>query len=301
SYDELSVKASSLEAEKDRLVSQVSLLEGTCFELHDEVSSYRLFKEQIDVVQDEQVKVISDKVAGLDVELIGMALHLDEEFYPHFLTTIAGRRWILGHPLRLVVMKCLQSLEYLAALRGAIRRAIDKGMQDGLAIAASQKDASIADIMGLFHLDGPAAETLEADQLQPSLEQLMLPIHRLEDQVVIRETSLSFSLDVVHSLVQRIRGDVASQRLSISDAMVPLIELLSAENLVGEASTSGVSVVVAATTALSTTFVKASSVPPIPVSDHEVADTEAQAGTSFSHKIIFEEETLETSPENPAT
>ncbi|GJR60730.1 hypothetical protein Tco_1502892 [Tanacetum coccineum] len=210
----LSVKASSLEAERDRLVSQVSLLEGTCFELHDEVSGYRLFKEQIDVVSDEQVKVI------------------------------IGRRWILGHVLRLVVMKCLQSLEYLAALRGAIRRAIDKGMQDGLVIsidhgkaerAASQKDASIADIMGLFHLDGP------------------------------------------------------------------LIELLSAENLVGEANTSGVSVVVAATTALSTTFVEASSIPPIPVSDYEVADTEAQAGTSFSHKIIFEEETLETSPENPAT
>ncbi|GJR60726.1 hypothetical protein Tco_1502888 [Tanacetum coccineum] len=247
SCDELSVKASSLEAERDRLVSQMSLLEGTCFELHDEVSGYRLFKEQIDVVQDEQVKVISDKVAGLDAELIGMALHLDEEFYPHFFTTIAGQRWILGHGLRLVVVK-----------------------------SVSQKDASIADILGLLHLDGLADETLEADQLQPFPEQLMLPIHRIQ-------------------------GDAASQRLSISDAMVPLIELLFAENLVGEDCTSGGPVVVSTTTALSTTFVEVSSVPPIPVSDYEVADTEAQARTSFSHKIIFEEETLETSPENPAT
>ncbi|GJZ91055.1 hypothetical protein Tco_0662982 [Tanacetum coccineum] len=116
SCDELSVKASSLEAERDRLISQMSLLEGTCFELHDEVSGYRLFKEQIDVVQDEQVKVISDKVAGLDAELIGMALHLDEEFYPRFFTTIVGQRWILGRGLRLVVVKCLQSPEYLVAL-----------------------------------------------------------------------------------------------------------------------------------------------------------------------------------------
>ncbi|GKF49198.1 hypothetical protein Tco_0142449, partial [Tanacetum coccineum] len=34
--------------------------------------------------------------------------------------------------LKLVVMKCLQSLEYLAALGKAIGRAIDNGMQNGL-------------------------------------------------------------------------------------------------------------------------------------------------------------------------
>ncbi|GKB26158.1 hypothetical protein Tco_0865559 [Tanacetum coccineum] len=342
SCDELSVKASSLEAERDRLVGQVSLLEDTCSELRDEVSGYKLFKEQIEAVQDEQVKVLSDKVAELDFDLIGTTLHLDEEFYPRFLTTIARRRWILGRRLRLVVMTCLQSPEYLAALGGAIGRAIDKGMQDGLAagidhgkagrglvdVAAynpsaeanyistvnalravdfpllaqleSQKDASMADIMSLLHLDDLAAEILEADQLQPSPEQLMLPIHRSKDQVVIGETSLSFYLDVVHARVRRIRGDATSQRLSISDAMVPLIEPLSAKNLVGEASTSGVPTAVAATTAL-TTFVQASSVPPIPVSDYEVADTEAQAEASSSPKIIFEQENLETSPENPAT
>ncbi|GKG53977.1 hypothetical protein Tco_0557500, partial [Tanacetum coccineum] len=68
----------------------------------------------------------------------------------------------------------------------------------------------------------------------------MLPIHRPEDQVVIGETSLSFSLDMVHSRVQRIQEDAASQHLSISEAMIPLIKPLSAKNLVGEASTSRV-------------------------------------------------------------
>ncbi|GJX36312.1 hypothetical protein Tco_0247869 [Tanacetum coccineum] len=133
SCDELCVKASSLKAERDRLVGQVSLLEGTCSKPNDEVSGYKLFKEQIEAVLDEQVKVLSDKVAELESDLMGMALHLDEEFYPYFLTTIAEQRWILGRGLRLVVMKCLQSLEYLAALGGEIGHAIDKGMQDGLA------------------------------------------------------------------------------------------------------------------------------------------------------------------------
>ncbi|GKA25428.1 hypothetical protein Tco_0711537 [Tanacetum coccineum] len=253
SCDELSVKASSLEVERDRIISQ-----------------------------DEQVKVLSDMVAGLDAELMGMALHLDEEFYPRFLTTIAGRRWILCRGLRLVVVKCLQSPEYLAALGGAIGHAIDKGMQDGLTAGidhgkagkglvdvAAYNPSAEANMSSLQMSFGLAAEFPEANQLQPSPEQLMLPIHHLEDQVVIGETSLSFSLDVVHSL--------------------------------GEANTSGVPAVVTATTTLSTTFVEASSVLPIPASDYEVVDTEAQAETSSSHKIIFEEETLETSPENPTT
>ncbi|GKG43905.1 hypothetical protein Tco_0482998, partial [Tanacetum coccineum] len=49
------------------------------------------------------------RVVELDSELMGMAIHLDEEFYPRFLTTIAIRRWVIGHGLRLAVMKCLQS------------------------------------------------------------------------------------------------------------------------------------------------------------------------------------------------
>ncbi|GKE35019.1 hypothetical protein Tco_1454341 [Tanacetum coccineum] len=71
--------AASLESQKDSLIDQVSLLKATCFGLRDHVSGYELFKEQYEVVQDEQVKVLSDKVAGLDVGLIGMALHLDAE------------------------------------------------------------------------------------------------------------------------------------------------------------------------------------------------------------------------------
>ncbi|GKF21435.1 hypothetical protein Tco_0070073, partial [Tanacetum coccineum] len=104
-----------------------------------------------------------------------------------------------------------------------------------------------------------------------------------------------------HARVRRIRGDVASQRLSISDAMVSLIEPLSSKNLVGKASTSGVSAAVTASTALSTNFVQASSILAILVSDYQVLDVEPEPEVSPSSKIIFEQETLETSLEHLAT
>ncbi|GJU34401.1 hypothetical protein Tco_1182755 [Tanacetum coccineum] len=276
-----------------RLRSQVSVAETA-----------KAAREHIEAVRDEQIKVLSDSVAKLDSDLMGMDVHLDEEFYPCFLTTIAGWRWIISRGFRLAVMKCLQSPEYVAALGAAIGLAIDKGMQTGLVagidhgkdgrglaeVAAydpsvkeryvsallalrnldfnflsqleSQKDASIADIMDSLRLEGPSAETPKVSRLQPAYEQLLLPIHRKEDNVVIGETSLSDSLTVVHDRVQKVKE--------------------------------GVPVYAATTTALSTTFAHTSSVPPISVTDYGMLYTETQPEASYSPKIIFKQETLET-------
>nr|GEX70152.1 hypothetical protein [Tanacetum cinerariifolium] len=123
SCDEMSIKAASLESQKDNLTDHVSVLETTCSKLQ------------------------------LDYELMGMAAHLDGEFYPRFLTTI---------------------VEYVVAFGSVIGLAIDKGMQTGLVAGIdhekagrglaefeSQKDANIACIMDSLRLKGPSAETLE--------------------------------------------------------------------------------------------------------------------------------------------
>ncbi|GKC19126.1 hypothetical protein Tco_1021276 [Tanacetum coccineum] len=252
--------------------------ETTCSGLRDQVSGYELFKEQIEAVLDEQVKVLSDRVAGLDTELMGMALYLDEEFYPRFLTTIAGQRWIINRDFRLVVLKCLQSPEYVVALGTAIGLAIDKGMQTGFAAGIDHGKAE-RDLIEVVAYDTSVegksfAETSKGIQLQPSYEQLFLPIHLSEDNTIIGETSLSDSLDVIHARVRKIKEGDSSLHLSISDAIVPLVGPLSSENLVGETSTSRVPTTVAVTTVLSTTFAHTSPVPPISVSDYKVLDAE---------------------------
>ncbi|GJR71355.1 hypothetical protein Tco_0083720 [Tanacetum coccineum] len=171
SCDELSVKASSPEAERDKLIGQVSLLEGTCSKLRDEVSGYLVaLRGAIGRVID---KGMQDRlVAGIDHGKAGRGL-ADVAAYDPFVEA-----------------------NYVSAVNAL--RAMDFLL---LAQLESQKDASIADIMGLLHLEGPTAEAPEASHLKPSPEQLMLPIHRPEDQVVIGETSLSFSLDVVYAHV----------------------------------------------------------------------------------------------------
>ncbi|GJY87443.1 hypothetical protein Tco_0502071 [Tanacetum coccineum] len=233
-----------LGTEKDKLTDQVFMLETTCSGLRDQVLGYELFKEQTEAVQDEQVKILIDKVAEL---VMGMDLHLDEEFYPHFLTIIVG------------------DLDLVAIL--IMRRPEE-------------------DLLMLLYFRCECPPGHEFPYSCPT-----------GDQVVIGETSLSFSLDVVHARVQRIRGDAASHRLSLSDSMIPLIEPLSAENLVGEASTSGV-LATTITTALSTTFTQTISIPPISVADYEVSGAKLPAKVLSPPKIVFEKEELETTPEH---
>ncbi|GKD91275.1 hypothetical protein Tco_1366782 [Tanacetum coccineum] len=132
-------------------------------------------------------------------------------------------------------------------------------------------------------------------------KQLLLLSHRKEDNVIIEEISLSNSLIVVHDRVQKVKEGALSHRLSISEAMGPLVDPLFSENLVGETSTLGVPAAAATTTALSIPVIatKVIFILPISVADYEVLDAEPQAKASHSPKVIFEKEELDTTPDHP--
>ncbi|GKF02296.1 hypothetical protein Tco_0029219 [Tanacetum coccineum] len=223
-----------------------------------------------------------------------MACHLEERYYPHLLNTISGRRWLL--------VKCLNSSEYLTALRAAISRAIEKEMQSGLAagIDHGTEARSLADV-ATYNPDVEAdfnfalqkfralADAPGMNDLQPNIEQLKVPIHRSEDQVVLGETSLSFALSVSHSRVERIRENIAAQWSALVRVWTPLLEPLSVTSLMGEASTS---IVVPAasvtTTALSTTFASSSSIPPISTDDYEIVSADGQEGAGTDGQDVVD-------------
>ncbi|GJZ73924.1 hypothetical protein Tco_0638070 [Tanacetum coccineum] len=114
----------------------------------EKVTTYENCIGKLEEFQDEQIRVMNDNFEKLYVDFVVMALHLEEKFYPHLLTTIAGRRWLLTYGVKLAIIKCLHSPEYLSALGAAISRAIEKGMQDGLAngITHGQEGRVLTDI-----------------------------------------------------------------------------------------------------------------------------------------------------------
>nr|GEZ34477.1 transposase (putative), gypsy type [Tanacetum cinerariifolium] len=54
---------------------------------------------------------VEQRCAKMDARLDKLSMHFDEELYPHMLTVIVRRRWVIGHGLRLAVMKCAESSE----------------------------------------------------------------------------------------------------------------------------------------------------------------------------------------------
>ncbi|GJZ61987.1 hypothetical protein Tco_0618124 [Tanacetum coccineum] len=296
----LDVKLTSAKSLNDNLVDRVHELEISSAGLREKVTVYDNCMEQLEKFQDDRMKVVNDKFDKLYTDFVEMTLHLEEKFYPHLLTTISGRRWLLTHGMELAIVKCLNSPEYLSALGTAIGKSIEKGMQDGLAagvthgkegrvltdVAAhnpfaevdyvsalqqlqnvnfplltelrSKKDASVETVMDTLCLEGPVVEKLGLNELQPNVDQLMVPIHSSPDQVVIGATALSLALDASCSRVQKIRENIAHQRSVLRDVFVSLAEPFSFAALTGAEGTSNtVPSAVSTITSLSTTLASA--------------------------------------------
>ncbi|GJU63771.1 hypothetical protein Tco_1245606 [Tanacetum coccineum] len=323
----------AVKLQNGKLADQVHALEVTCSSLRDQILTYERLKEQFEEFQDVHMRMVGDKLAKLEVDLSEMTLHFEDKFYPHLLTTIAGRRWLLTHGLKLFLTKCLNSSEYLSALGAAISRAIEKGMQDGLAAGIehgahgrsledlvaynpsaeedynaalqelllvdfsllselkSHKDASVETIMNLLRLESPLVDAPGMSDLQPDVDQLMVPIHRVE----------------------RIRKNIAEHRSALTGVYVPLVKRLSVQNLTGAAGTSDVlPAAVATTAALSTTFASASTVPSISVDDYIITNEEneenmqlnveeekqgkGEGSAASMVEVEFEKEELGTTP-----
>ncbi|GKF08244.1 hypothetical protein Tco_0042468, partial [Tanacetum coccineum] len=150
-------------------------------------------KEHIKEFQDAQMNIVNDKVAKLDVELLEIALHLKEKFYPHLLNTISGRRWLLTHGLKLAVVKYLNSQEYLSALGATIIRAIEKEMQDGLSASIDHGKAgrSLEDVDAY----NPSAEADYTSALQ-RLREVDLPL--LSKLKSHKDASTADVMDLLH-------------------------------------------------------------------------------------------------------
>nr|GFA11670.1 hypothetical protein [Tanacetum cinerariifolium]GFA65351.1 hypothetical protein [Tanacetum cinerariifolium] len=243
-----------LEKERNALDVKVAYLEAST-----KLSSYENSTERLEEFHDAQLQVVNDTFDKIYAYFVEMALHLEERFYPHLLTTISGRRWLLTYGMELAIYKCPNSFEYLSALGATIGEAIEKGMQDGLSARNTHgmEGRALTDVTA-YNPFTEAVTFLPCNigltELQPPVNQLMVPIHHSPDKSIISATSLSFALDVYNIRVQKIR-----------------------ENIVGTYDTNPATVV--ATMTLSTTLASASTVSPIFVDDYKVMDTDDQAGT----------------------
>nr|GEW87654.1 hypothetical protein [Tanacetum cinerariifolium] len=132
-------KNAELAKELDSLRAQFSNLQVSNKRLSDHVLNLQAQvtgEEKINAAFEEFKKYEDDKVkqrcAEMDARLDKLSVNFDEELYPHMLTAIAGRRWVIGHGLRLAVMKHAESSEIRQAFTDVVSAGLAKGMSEGL-------------------------------------------------------------------------------------------------------------------------------------------------------------------------
>ncbi|GJY25605.1 hypothetical protein Tco_0400331, partial [Tanacetum coccineum] len=243
---DLNALVTFVKSQNDNLVDWVHELETSSFGLQEKVTVYENCMDQLEKFQDDRMKVVNYKFDKL---------------------------WLLTHGMELAIIKYLNLSEYISALGAAIGKAIEKVMQDRLsdrithgkegklrnvnfsllAKLKSNKDSSVKTVMDILRLEGPLAEKLGLNELQPDVDQLMVPIHRSSDKVVLGATALSLALDF--SSVRPFSAVV----LTCTEGTFDIVS--------ATANT---------TTALSTTFASTSSIAPISVDDYEVVGADDQ-------------------------
>ncbi|GJZ14228.1 hypothetical protein Tco_0549458 [Tanacetum coccineum] len=116
---------SELQVDNNQLSQQVSNLQAQVTGEEKIKAAFEDFKKY----EDDKVE---QRCAEMDARLDALSIDFNEELYPHMLTAIAGRRWVIGHDIRLAVMKCAESTELRQVFANAVSAGIAKGMSEGL-------------------------------------------------------------------------------------------------------------------------------------------------------------------------
>ncbi|GKE80225.1 hypothetical protein Tco_1550225, partial [Tanacetum coccineum] len=127
------------EEEIKKLDQEVKSLRTTKTEVHGLLSNLQAQitgEEKIKAAFKEFKKYEDDRVeqryAEMDARLDKLSVDFDEELYPHMLTAIEGRRWVIGHGLRLTVMKYSETPKLRQAFANVVSAGLVKGMSEGL-------------------------------------------------------------------------------------------------------------------------------------------------------------------------
>ncbi|GKD17346.1 hypothetical protein Tco_1206504, partial [Tanacetum coccineum] len=137
-------------------------------------------EERIKAAFEEFKKYEDDKVEQRCTEMDARldALDFEEELYPHMLTAIAGRRWVIGHGLRLAVMKCAESTKLRQVFVDVVSAGIVKGMSEGLKNGVEHGEAKL-DLAAIEAYD-PVADAKYVAALQALKDLKFLLVDQLE-------------------------------------------------------------------------------------------------------------------------
>ncbi|GJU75224.1 hypothetical protein Tco_1272294 [Tanacetum coccineum] len=198
--------------------------------------------------QEEQAHELYNCMAELEAHIMDVSDRLEGEFYPTYLTTLAGRRWLLAYGVQLALLKCLKSSEYQGILGHALGRAVDFGMQAGLEAGHEHGSAGRSlSVVDAFNPEAAKANYIDAVKALEDVDFPLVNLLKSKKDVGMDEVLDCFLLDwPVADLPKAVYLQSCLEQLTVPIHHAALRKLmidivsdpLSSHNWVGEASTS---------------------------------------------------------------
>ncbi|GKC63910.1 hypothetical protein Tco_1096508 [Tanacetum coccineum] len=144
--EDLRAHFSKLQVDSEQLTQQVATLQA-------QVTGEEKIKAAFEEFKQLEDKRVEQRCAEMDARLDALSIDFDEELYPHMLTAIAGRRWMIGHSPSLEGHDPEANEKFTAALQAL------KDLKYPLIDDLEQlKDAPIECIMASLHLESDTGE-----------------------------------------------------------------------------------------------------------------------------------------------
>nr|GEX02270.1 hypothetical protein [Tanacetum cinerariifolium] len=141
--------------------------------LQEQVSGEEKLKAAFEEFKRSEDDRVEQQCAEMEARLDALSIDFDEELYPHMLTAIAGRRWVIGRGMRLAMMKCGESLELRQVFADVISAGIAKGISEGLRHRVEHGQAQLS--LESIETYDPEAKTKYVTALQ-ALKDLKYPL-----------------------------------------------------------------------------------------------------------------------------
>nr|GEX38222.1 transposase (putative), gypsy type [Tanacetum cinerariifolium] len=188
--------------------------------LQEQVSGDEKLKAAFEEFKQYEDSRVEQRCVEMDARLDALSIDFDEELYPHMLTAIVGRRWMIEHGLRLAVMKCGESLNLRQAFADVVSARITKGMSEGLRHGVEHGQAQLnLESIEAYDLEAKAKYIVVLQALKDLKYPLVDQLEGLKDAPMdVIMAALYLESDTGDDAPQRVRY----LRLSSSQLTIPV-------------------------------------------------------------------------------
>ncbi|GJY84619.1 hypothetical protein Tco_0498645, partial [Tanacetum coccineum] len=130
---QLRARFSSERGQSVQKEEEILLLKTQLADAQAEAESSRSYAQKL---AEEKMALLVKRVEGLlekqEEKLRKLSIEYDEELYPHILSAIAERRWLISHGLRLAAMSTLESQEVKQSFGDVVKCALARGKAEAV-------------------------------------------------------------------------------------------------------------------------------------------------------------------------